>query len=206
MSGSKMLLFGGSFDPPHNGHMNLLQNAIAAVRPDAVMVIPSGTAPHKHASATPGALRAAMCECFRPLFPALEISDIELGRTGKSYTSDTLEALKRENPDDALYLCIGGDMLESFTTWHRWRDILAMATLVAAPRLRDEQPALERVAAALRAEGGRVLFSAGPVVQVSSSQIRRRAAQGLPLEGLVPPPADAIIRQNSLYQDEIGQG
>lgn len=202
MNGEKVLVFGGSFDPPHVGHMNLLQNAICAVQPHKVLVVPSGTAPHKAASATPGALRAAMCCCFAPLFPGLEISDIELRRPGRSYTADTLEVLIKQYPGAQLYLSIGGDMLESFTTWHRYEEVLAMATLVVQARSDAEQAGLEKAAETLRAQGARVLFAKGPVLPAASSAIRRAVAEGADVSALVPPEALAVIRENHLYLPE----
>ena len=71
----KLLLFGGTFDPPHKGHIRLLQSAIDAVQPDKVVVMPAGIPPHKAASATPASLRLTMCQCFVPLHPDLTVSD-----------------------------------------------------------------------------------------------------------------------------------
>ena len=96
--GEKVLLFGGTFDPPHNGHVHFLKSAIRAARPDRVVVMPACIPPHKAASATPAALRLAMCECFRPLFPALEVSDWEIRQGGKSYTIDTVKMLEEKYP------------------------------------------------------------------------------------------------------------
>ncbi len=85
----KTLLYGGTFDPPHNGHMNNLRAALALVRPDRAIVMPAGTPPHKHASATPAALRFAMCQCFKSLSPVVEVSDWEIQQGGRSYTVHT---------------------------------------------------------------------------------------------------------------------
>ena len=76
----KALLFGGTFDPPHAGHMNNLRAAMQAVQPDVVLVMPAGIPPHKHASATPGELRLAMCECFKALGPQVQVSQWEVDR------------------------------------------------------------------------------------------------------------------------------
>lgn len=195
----KMLVFGGSFDPPHIGHMNLLQNAIAAVEPNGVLVIPSGMAPHKKASETPWELRAAMCRCFEPLFDGLVVSDVERRRTGKSYTYDTLRALEEMLPGRKWYLCIGGDMLESFPEWYRWRDVLAMATLVATGRVPEEGAALEAAADMLRRAGGRVVFADGPVVPAASADIRAAVARGEDVSALLPPGVEQIMRENRLY-------
>ena len=82
MGPQKIILFGGTFDPPHNGHMTLLAGAIEAVRPDLVLVEPAGTPPHKRAGGTSAAHRLAMCECFRPLFPELVLDTTEIARGG----------------------------------------------------------------------------------------------------------------------------
>ena len=91
----KLLLFGGTFDPPHNGHMALLSASLAAVQPNRALVMPAGVPPHKQASATPGALRAEMCGCFRALSPCVEVSLWEMGQGGKNYTVDTLCMLQK---------------------------------------------------------------------------------------------------------------
>ena len=90
----KALLFGGTFDPPHAGHMNNLRAAMQAVQPDVVLVMPAGIPPHKHASATPGELRLAMCECFKALGPQVQVSQWEVDRAGRSYTYNTVSMLQ----------------------------------------------------------------------------------------------------------------
>ena len=122
----KTLLYGGTFDPPHNGHMNNLRAALALVQPDRALVMPAGTPPHKHASATPAELRLQMCACFTALSPAVQVSDWEIRQGGRSYTVHTLEWLRGQDPDGALYLCVGSDMLLTFQEWYRWQDMLAM--------------------------------------------------------------------------------
>lgn len=128
----KALLFGGTFDPPHAGHMNNLRAAMQAVQPDVVLVMPAGIPPHKHASATPGELRLAMCECFKALGPQVQVSQWEVDRAGRSYTYNTVSMLQEKYPGAQLYMTIGSDMLETFDEWYRWREILAMVTLVGA--------------------------------------------------------------------------
>lgn len=194
----RLLLFGGTFDPPHLGHMGLLQNAIRAVEPALVLVIPAAVPPHKRASATPTGLRLAMCACFAPLFARLTVSDIEIGREGPSYSYDTLLELRRLYPGGDFYLTVGGDMLTGFTSWHRWRDLLAMATLVAQGRGEGEAD-LRRAAAELEAAGGRVIIAPGPVLPLSSTQIREGLAAGEDLYRLIPPPANEIAREHGLY-------
>ena len=100
----KILLFGGTFDPPHNGHMNNLRAAMDCVQPDKVIVMPAGIPPHKKASGTEAALRLAMCECFTALSPKVEVSDWEVRQGGRNYSVNTVEMLRDRYPNDRLYI------------------------------------------------------------------------------------------------------
>lgn len=191
----RVLLFGGTFDPPHAGHMHGLEAAICAVQPDKVIVMPAGLPPHKAASATPGEWRAAMCQCFAPLFPGLEVSDWELRRQGKSYTIDTVRMLARRFAGAALYLCIGSDMLLTFRGWRSWQELLSLATLVVQSREREDGEALRKAAQGLEAEGGRVLFTDASALPMASSEIRAGGPNAPPLLPLV----EKIARQHHLY-------
>ena len=118
----KILLYGGSFDPPHNGHLNNLRAAAERVHPDKIVVMPAGTSPFKEGTNASGALRLEMCRCFaalaqEPGMPPLEVSGWEVAQAAagsRNYTVLTLEMLARENPGAVLYLAIGSDMLLSF--------------------------------------------------------------------------------------------
>ena len=196
----KLLLFGGTFDPPHLGHMHALRAAIAAVQPDTVLVMPAGTPPHKAASTTLAALRLAMCACFCALDPRVTVSDWEIRRGGASYTVDTLTMLAQKYPGAALYLNVGGDMLRTFTGWYRWQDILRLATLVVQSRTPGEGEALRAAAAVLEQVGGRVLFTGAAPLECASTDIRAALAAGDPSAWQwLPPQAAAVIAQNGLY-------
>ena len=168
----KILLYGGTFDPPHNGHKNNLRAALERVRPDRAIVMPAGTPPHKHASATPAELRLQMCQCFRALSPAVEVSDWEIRQGGRSYTVHTLEMLRGANPGAELYLCVGSDMLLTFGEWYRWQDMLKMAALVVESRTGTDDAALHAAAAKLEQAGGTVLFAQAESYPCASSDIR----------------------------------
>ena len=107
----KVLLYGGTFDPPHNGHMNNLRAALELVRPDKAIVMPAGIPPHKKASTTPGKVRLAMCQCFTALSPAVEVSDWEIAQGGRSYTVHTLEML--------CEMCIRDRLMPPRRLWKR---------------------------------------------------------------------------------------
>ena len=159
MGPQKIILFGGTFDPPHNGHMTLLAGAIEAVRPDLVLVEPAGTPPHKRAGGTSAAHRLAMCECFRPLFPELVLDTTEIARGGKSYTIDTVRQMNARYPGAQLYFPMGSDMLLWFRNWAAYRELLRRVVLVAHLRTGEDAAPVREYAAGLAAEGGTVLFA-----------------------------------------------
>lgn len=195
----KLLLYGGTFDPPHMGHMNNLRAVMAAVHPDKVLVMPAGIPPHKAASATPGEVRLAMCRCFTEVDPRVEVSRWEIDHQGRSYTVHTLQMLRDTYPGAALYLALGSDMLLTFTQWHRWQTILALATLVVQSRAGDDSADLHAAADALRPYGGRVLFADAVPVPCASSQIRSGTLDADKLRQVLPESVRRIIRQKDLY-------
>ena len=195
----RILVYGGTFDPPHNGHMALLACACKAVQPGRVLVVPAGVPPHKRASATPAAHRLAMARCFEGVWPGVQVDDIEVRRPGKSYTIDTLRQFHGRWPGAQLYLAIGSDMLTTFRIWHCWQEILRLAVLVVHSRENGDEPALRRFADGIAAEGGRVVFAPGQVLGISSTQVRQLARQGKPLGGLVPPLVERYIATHGLY-------
>lgn len=197
----KILLYGGTFDPPHWGHINNLRAAMQAVQPDKVIVMPAGIPPHKAASATPGSLRLQMCRCFLQLGEQVEISDWEITHEGKSYTVNTLRMLHSTYPDAQLYLTVGSDMLTSFRTWREWQSILQLATLVVESREADDAAMLAEFADSLCGDGAQILFARAKPVPMSSSEIR----QGRAGAEAVPPEVWQIISSQGLYQCEKGE-
>lgn len=191
----KLLLYGGTFDPPHQGHLNNLKAAIDAVRPDRVVVMPAGIPPHKAASATPAPLRLAMCRCFLPLHPQLAISDWEIQRGGRNYTIDTVEMLGRQYPGAQLFLCIGSDMLLTFREWRSWQRLLQSVTLVVQSRCPGDDAALAQAAASLEQDGGRILFAHAPALELSSSQVRA----GKAVWAQLPPEVRQVAEKHHLY-------
>ena len=209
----KILLYGGSFDPPHNGHLNNLRAAAARVRPDRVVVMPAGTSPFKQGTNASGALRLEMCGCFHALagepgstVPQLEVSgwEIEQAEAGqRNYTVLTVEKLAREAPGAQLYLAIGSDMLLSFDGWHRWQDILRLAHLVVTSRHVGDDPELHAKALRLDPTGARILFAPVQALPMASSDIRTRLTAGEGCEAELPEAVRAVIRREKLYKKEV---
>ena len=210
----KILLYGGTFDPPHNGHLNNLRAAAARVRPDRVVVMPAGLSPFKQRTSAPGALRLEMCGCFRALadspdIPQLEVSGWEIAQAeaGKrNYTVLTVEKLAQKNPGAQLYLAIGSDMLLSFDGWFRWQDILRLAHLVVTSRNVGDDPELHAMARQLDPTGARILFAPVQALPMASSALRARLADGEACEAELPEPVRAVIRREKLYQKKEGSG
>ena len=206
----KILLYGGTFDPPHYGHLNNLRAAASRVQPDEIVVMPAGVSPFKQMSATPGALRAEMCGCFaeavqgpRAAARALHVStwEIEQAAAGRrNYTVLTLEMLARQYPGAELYLAIGSDMLLSFDGWHRWQDILRLAHLVVTSRNAGDAPELGAKARQLDPAGQRILFAPVTALPMASSALRQRLAAGEDCAEELPEAVRAVIRREHLYQ------
>lgn len=203
---TKLLLMGGTFDPPHFGHMQMLENAIRAVQPDEVLIVPAGLPPHKAAAATGGALRMEMCACFHRICPGAVISDMEIRRGGKSFTWDTVRQLKAEHRargvEAEVSLCVGSDMLMGFLLWRNALELLREVVLVAALRRREDEAPARQAARELERLGGRVLWAPGEVVEISSSRLRgllahrETYAEGL---HLLPLEVASVVIEHRLY-------
>ena len=207
----RILLYGGTFDPPHNGHLNNIRAAAARVCPDLVVVMPAGLSPFKQKTAAPAALRLEMCRCFGALvqqssggIPRLEVSgwEMEQAQQGKrNYSVLTLEMLRNTYPGAELYLAVGSDMLLSFDGWHRWQDILRIAHLVVVSRNIGDDPMLHAKASELDPAGDRILFAPVEALPMASSQLRARLQAGDSCEAELPETVRQVIRREGLYRD-----
>lgn len=173
----KIGIYGGSFDPPHKGHRLLAENLMKACGAQKLMVIPTAMSPFKQSSGASAEDRLQMC---RLAFDedVFEVSDIEISRGGRSYTVDTVSAVKAENPDAELYLFMGEDMLLSFDRWYRYKDILSMCTIVAACRTEDCQRLQEMKTFARDVLGDKVIICDSVPIEISSSRIRQELSCG----------------------------
>jgi nicotinate-nucleotide adenylyltransferase len=193
-------ILGGTFNPPHIGHLVCAHEALSQLELDEVWLMPVAVPPHKEADADPGAAhRVAMCRLAADGDPRVSVSLAEVDRGGPSYTVDTLRDLHARMPEHELTFIVGGDMAHSLPTWREPEEVLALARLAVAEREGvARQEIMERLAG-LRGAQERVDFFAMPRIDISSSLIRRRAAAGLPVRYLVPDAVAGHIARRGLY-------
>lgn len=183
----KIGIFGGSFDPIHHGHLILAREALERFALDRIVFIPAAQSPHKPES-TPadGAARWEMIEAAIAGEPAFGASRLELDRPAPSYSIETVEQLREENPDTQFYFLIGDDNLEKLPTWHRFEDLARLVQFVVLDRTGDAAatpyPAIRRL------------------IDISATTIRKRVASGRSVRYLVPDAVERIILRDKLYQ------
>ncbi len=194
-------IFGGTFNPPHIGHIQAARQAVDMLGLDRLILIPNREAPHKTVprnSPSPEQ-RLEMLEIALKGDIRLGVSDIELRREGPSYTVDTLRALKEENPEEELVLLMGTDMFLSFLTWRQPEQILRYAVLGVFYRgEKGESKAIEAQKSKLEAMGARVELVKNQVVNISSTQMRRLLAFRC-ADAFLPDGVEAYIREKGLY-------
>jgi nicotinate-nucleotide adenylyltransferase len=198
-------ILGGTFNPPHIGHLVCAQAAYDQLGLDRVVLMPAGLPPHKEVAADPGPeARFELCRLAVGGDERLDVSRLELDRPGRSYTVDTLRALHERDPQDDVTFIVGGDMARSLPTWREPEAVLDLATLAVAERAGSDR---EDVRGELRALGGRdplgedrVVFFDMPRIDVSSSLVRERVATGRPIRYLVPDAVAAAIDEHGWYR------
>ena len=190
-------VFGGTFDPPHLGHLAMAEWAWARLRLDRVLFVPAALPPHKLGRRLSGPEhRLAMTRLAVRGNPAFAVSDLEVRRTGPSFTLDTLRAVRARHPGARLFLLMGADSLADFPAWREPAAIARLATLVVAAR-----PDRRRAARPARLpRGARIVHLDNPVVDVSASALRARARARRPLRYLVPDTVAAYIERHRLYR------
>jgi nicotinate-nucleotide adenylyltransferase len=192
-------ILGGAFNPPHTGHMVCAQEAFVQLELDRVLFVPVGQAPHRELEGDPGAeVRLEMVELATGDDERFTVSRAELDRQGPSYTSDTLRGLSEASPDDELFLILGGDQAATLPTWHEPERVLELATVAVVERSNWSRHAIGiKVGRIAGAE--RIRYLDMPLIQISSSTVRRRVAEGRPVRYLVPDKVAGYIEGHGLY-------
>jgi nicotinate-nucleotide adenylyltransferase len=198
-------LLGGTFNPPHVGHLVCAEEARNALRLDRVLLLPVHTPPHKDMQADPGPeVRLELCRLAVGDAPGIEVSTHEIDRGGRSYTVDTLRALHDARPEDDLTFIAGADQAAGLPAWREPAAVLELAELAVAEREAVQRDDVLDELYGLPGVPERVHFFSMPRIDVSSSLIRRRVAEGRPIRWLVPEAVEREIAARGLYRAQVG--
>ncbi|NLL03911.1 MAG: nicotinate (nicotinamide) nucleotide adenylyltransferase [Clostridiales bacterium] len=204
----KIAIFGGTFNPPHMGHLRLVKSFEQQNGFDKILIIPTYTPPHKNSDQlASGFDRLQMCLLAFDA-PNYEISDIEIKRGGKSYTSDTLKQLKEIYKDTSFHLIIGSDMFLTFHEWKNPQEIFDMCTICAS--VRDDDKTLEDLQKYAKeyfpnqADKLKIMLCDFEPLEVSSTQLRQMLANGQDVSHLVPKKVVEYINSRGLYNENNG--
>jgi len=204
-------LLGGTFDPVHFGHLRPSAEVQTALRLPEVRFVPAARPPHRAPPVAGAEHRRAMLELALRPYPGFLLDDRELHMKGPSYTVNTLESLRRDEPGARLCLMLGQDAFNGLPTWHRWRDVLALASCLVLQR-----PGAARApdwASGLRCADADTFLAAGPgtvwyqpvtPVDISATTVRARLARGEDVSDSVPPDVLDYIQRHALYRAPAG--
>jgi len=191
-------VLGGTFDPIHIGHLAAARAAIECARLDRVLFVPTGQPPHRAAAAASAEDRLEMTRLATAGEDRFGVSDVELRRSGPSFTSDTLRDLHELHPSAALFLILGWDAARHFRTWHEPDEVRRLATIVVVTRPGTGSPQTTELAAA-GLDGAQVIVCVDRTPDVSASSIRRDVMSGRSVDGKVPPAVQQYVAAHGLY-------
>jgi nicotinate-nucleotide adenylyltransferase len=201
VAGLRLGILGGTFDPVHCGHLLLGAAARDELELDRVLFVPAGQPWRKAGrSITSAEHRLAMLGLALEGEETFETALLELEREGPSYAADTLEALRRDRPNDELFFILGEDALVDVPNWARPGRILELAVLVVARRVGVERRAVDEAARRLPGLLEHAVWLKMQVVDVSGTEIRDRVRRGLPVGDVMPPAQEEYIREHGLYR------
>ena len=201
----RLAIYGGSFSPPHTGHVLAARAYLAMTEAEKLVIMPAKRPPHKLLDGmVADDARIEMCRLAfyedEQLYGRCEVSEWEVLRDAVSYTVDTVEHFRSLGYED-ICLLIGTDMLLTFESWYRYKDLFKYVTLCYIDRYDEKRAETLLVAERFRREyGARILSLDAPVFEVSSSEIRDRISRGESIHGLVPRKVEEYIIENSLYK------
>lgn len=208
---SALGIFGGTFDPVHNGHLRLAIEVREALSLQEVRMIPLRHPPHRRTPAASSPQRLTMLKAAIHNEPFLRLDRRELMRKGPSYTVDTLTSLRSELGATPLFLILGMDAFQSLPAWHRWEAVLDLAHIVVAARPEVSQSVPGELCSAMgsrlvkeprglsESPAGKILFQHVPILDISSSRIRAAVAHGRSVRYLVPDEVLRLIEKHHLY-------
>jgi nicotinate-nucleotide adenylyltransferase len=193
-------ILGGTFNPPHLGHLALARHARAELALAGVNLIPANASPHKHAEPDPGAEhRVSMCRLLVQDAGEVSVCTLEVEREGTSYTVDTLREIRAAHPGVELTLIAGADSARGMPTWREARALFELADIAVAARTGTDRAAVQEALAPLIG-GAKLTFLSAPTLDISSSQARERASRGEPLADLLGAPVADYVAGHGLYR------
>lgn len=186
----KIGLLGGTFDPPHLGHLIIANEVLVQLNLDEIHFMPNQEPPHKERSSkTTAQERIEMLQLVTHDHPAFSIEPIELERTGRSYTFDTMNILIEENPEHEYYFIIGADMVEYLPHWHKIDELMKMIRFIGVNRPHHQLATTYPIMAV-----------SVPQIDISSTMIRERQKSGHSIRYLLPKALIRFIEENHLYE------
>lgn len=184
-------IMGGTFNPPHLGHMIIAQQVLSQLNLDEILFIPDNVPPHVSQKKTIDAqTRLEMTKLSTQSNPKFHVDNIELLRGGKSYTYDTIKELKEKNPENEYYFIIGGDMVDYLHTWYQIDKLIKLVHFVGVERLGYRKESIYPI-----------LWVDIPVIDISSTKIRRKVKNGESIKYLVDEKVEKFIEKEGLYRD-----
>lgn len=196
-------IFGGSFDPPHFGHLILAEQCREQAELDQVWFVPAARPPHKLGS-PPSDMRhrVSMLQSVLTGKPGYRVDSLEADRPGPSYTADTLDELHRRHPGYEWHYLLGGDSVPDLPTWHEPARIVAVAGLIVMQRHGTTVPSADAVAKSIGVPLSqlRMHIIDVPLIELASRDIRRRVAEGRSIRFMVPESVEDYIKQHQLYR------
>jgi nicotinate-nucleotide adenylyltransferase len=202
MAHERIGLFGGTFDPPHLGHLILASEAKSQLQLTRLLWTVTPDPPHKQDQLiTALEHRLAMVRLAIEDDPSFELSDVELDRPGPHYTLDTIRLVAQQNPEAEIVPVIGGDSLQDLPTWHKPRELVYAAHWVGVMRRPGEQVNLEQLERELPGIKSKVHYVDAPLLEIASREIRSRVAAGRPFRYYLPNPVYEYINEHHLYRE-----
>jgi nicotinate-nucleotide adenylyltransferase len=202
LSGRRVGVLGGTFDPVHFAHLAIAEAACDELGLDEVVFVPAGHTVHKPVErVSPAEDRLRMLELAVAGNDCFRVDGLEIERGGPSYTVDTLAQLAAHRPDEERYFIVSSEAARDMPGWREPRRILELARVVVVPRLGYASPSQDWLEEQFAGLGGRFHFLDAPVLGHSASDIRARVAAGRSIRYLVPEAVEAYIRQHGLYRE-----
>ena len=204
-SGRRIVWFGGTFDPVHNGHLEIARFVADQLPADLVVMAPAACNPLKAAPMADQDNRLAMLKMAVGDDPLFEVDPVELKRPQPSYTIDTMELVISEREDDEIFFLTGADSLEDFASWHRVGELMKMVSILVACRPPTGPAHVQSIVESIEDSLGigrgnsNISILSSPLIDISSTDIRNRISNGVSVDGMLPALVEQYIRQKGLY-------